>query len=84
MLVVLSDFVQTVMPQGDLKPQQIRASPAGFGARAEQARSQGGDMLARHVIRRQQLLNAKISRLPDEHATANGKQKDKTSSWRLG
>ncbi len=57
MPVVPNEFFQTVMPQGDLKPQQIQADPADFGAQTGQALSQAGDMLAQHAIQRQQLVN---------------------------
>ncbi len=45
------EFAQTLMPQGDLKPQQIQANPQDFGG-------QVGQVLEQHAVQRQQIVNA--------------------------
>jgi hypothetical protein len=50
-------FVQSVLPQGQLAYQDIRAIPEAFGGQVGQTLQQTGDMLQENSIRRQQLAD---------------------------
>lgn len=53
-----SDFVQSVMPRGELAYNTIdRATPESFGGQVGATLGQAGDQLMQHTVQRQQLAN---------------------------
>ena len=64
---VPGEFVQSVMPQGQLRPMEIQARPADFGAQVGQTLQQAGNEAQQQAIARQQ--NANETAVNDVYAT---------------
>jgi hypothetical protein len=57
MTQIPGEFVQSVLPKGDLNYQTEQATPQEFGAQMGKTLEAAGNMLGQHAVERQQLVN---------------------------